>query len=105
MFLLVIKSYWLNKLGLTLSICTYVLITFTLILIYINILFLNFILDENDAFYKKPLFSDDENDDDDDAMSDNEKTEQWRKDRFKRESFLAQVYIYIYCSIVILICI
>lgn len=45
-------------------------------------------IDENEAA-KRPLFSDEE--DNDEALSDDDKAEQWRKDRFKRESYLAQV--------------
>lgn len=52
-----------------------------------------FYVDENDAAFKKPLFSDNEDDNEnDDALSDDEKAEQWRKERFKRESYLSQVF-------------
>lgn len=47
-------------------------------------------IDENDTAFKKPLFSDNE-DEDDDVLSDDEKSVQWRKERFKRESYLSQV--------------
>lgn len=57
-----------------------------------EIIFLNFCLDQNDSVFKKPLFSDNEDDEDaDDVLSDDEKLGNWRKERFKRESFLSQV--------------
>ncbi|XP_025196717.1 claspin-like [Melanaphis sacchari] len=46
--------------------------------------------DQDDAAFKKPLFSDNEDDNEDDVLSDDEKTEQWRKERFKRESYLSE---------------
>uniref|UniRef100_A0A2S2QI87 Claspin n=1 Tax=Sipha flava TaxID=143950 RepID=A0A2S2QI87_9HEMI len=46
--------------------------------------------DQDDAAFKKPLFSEDEDEYEDDAMSDDDKAEQWRKERFKRESYLSQ---------------
>lgn len=54
-------------------------------------------IDQNDAVLKKPLFSDNDEDDDesDVILSDDEKTGQWRKERFKRESYLSQVYNFI----------
>lgn len=48
-------------------------------------------LDQDDAAFKKPLFSEDEDEDEDDVLSDDGKAEQWRKDRFKRESYLSLV--------------
>lgn len=45
-----------------------------------------FYLDENDGIIGKPLFSD--NDDEDDELID---SEQWRNERFKRESYLSKV--------------
>lgn len=49
--------------------------------------------DQNDVALKRPLFSDNEDDDEDDVLSDDEKTEQWRNERFKRESYLSEVTI------------
>uniref|UniRef100_A0A2S2PHV4 Claspin n=1 Tax=Schizaphis graminum TaxID=13262 RepID=A0A2S2PHV4_SCHGA len=46
--------------------------------------------DQDDVALKKPLFSDNEEDNEDDALSDDEKTEQWRNERFKRESYLSE---------------
>jgi len=40
------------------------------------------------------LFSDNEDDNEDDVLSDDDKTEQWRHERFKRESYLSEVTIY-----------
>ncbi|XP_060858503.1 protein PFC0760c-like [Metopolophium dirhodum] len=44
--------------------------------------------DQNDV--KRPLFSDNEDDNEDDVLSDDDKTEQWRHERFKRESYLLE---------------
>ncbi|KAL5238436.1 hypothetical protein ACI65C_005846 [Semiaphis heraclei] len=46
--------------------------------------------DQNDVALKRPLFSDNEDDNEDDVLSDDEKTEQWRNERFKRESYLSE---------------
>ncbi|KAE9523713.1 hypothetical protein AGLY_015931 [Aphis glycines] len=46
--------------------------------------------DQDDVALKKPLFSDNEDDNEDDVLSDDEKTEQWRNERFKRESYLSE---------------
>lgn len=51
-----------------------------------------FYIDENDAAFKKPLFSDNE---DNDEEEDDDTTEQWRTERFKRESYLIQVLLFI----------
>lgn len=46
--------------------------------------------DQDDIALKKPLFSDNEDDNEEDVLSDDEKTEQWRNERFKRESYLSE---------------
>eukprot|EP00102_Acyrthosiphon_pisum_P025635 XP_016662845.1 PREDICTED: claspin isoform X4 [Acyrthosiphon pisum] len=46
--------------------------------------------DQNDVSLKRPLFSDNEDDNEDDVLSDDDKTEQWRHERFKRESYLSE---------------
>lgn len=59
---------------------------------YIKIIIFISYTDENDSVFKKPLFSDNEDENDDDEMlSDDEKSTLWRKERFKRESYLSQV--------------
>jgi len=50
-------------------------------------------VDQNDTEFKKPLFSDNE-DENDEVLSDDDQAEQWRKERYKRESFLSKVLIY-----------
>lgn len=63
---------------------------------YIKIIIFILYTDENDSAFKKPLFSDNEDEnDDDEVLSDDEKSALWRKDRFKRESYLSQVLILI----------
>ncbi|KAL4135445.1 hypothetical protein QTP88_007054 [Uroleucon formosanum] len=46
--------------------------------------------DNNDVSLKRPLFSDNEDDNDNDILSDDDKTEEWRQERFKRESYLSE---------------
>ncbi|XP_022171942.1 claspin-like isoform X2 [Myzus persicae] len=46
--------------------------------------------DQSDVALKRPLFSDNEDDNEDDVLSDDDKTEQWRHERFKRESYLSE---------------
>jgi len=58
----------------------------------VNNIFISYI-DEKDKAFKKPLFSDDDEDDTNDCDT---IEEQWRKDRFKRESYLFKVYIYLF---------
>lgn len=56
------------------------------------IIFIYSYTDENDSVFKKPLFSDNEDENnDDETLSDDEKSTLWRKERFKRESYLSQV--------------
>lgn len=52
-----------------------------------------FYTDNNDVSLKRPLFSDNEDDNDNDILSDDDKTEEWRQERFKRESYLSEVTI------------
>lgn len=63
-------------------------------LVYLNPIS-NSCIDENDVALKKPLFSDNE-DDENDITDEDEKAEIWRKERFKRESYLSQVLLYYY---------
>lgn len=64
-------------------------------MILFELIIFNFCTDQDDAVFKKPLFSDNEDDDADDVLSEDEKSGNWRKERFKRESFLSQVLFYI----------